>query len=259
MFNIGVYSFYGAEKALEFTTGYLVEESLSIDNLFVFLLIFSYFKISLPNQHRVLFWGIFGALVLRAIFIFGGTLLLSHFHWLLYLFGAILVFTSIKILFHDDKKDLSDNFVLKFLRKFLPISSGHNGNNFVVKQDGKLSFTPLFVVLAMIEISDIIFAADSLPAIFAITLDPFIIYTSNIFAILGLRSMYFVLAEMMGLFRYLKYGVAATLMFIGCKILLKSVFVFNIGYTLGFIVLAMGISILASIIRRKHEEVSNIR
>ena len=252
LFNIGIYWFYGSEKALEFLAGYLVEESLSIDNLFVFLLIFSYFNISLANQHRVLFWGIIGALVLRALFIFGGVLLVAKFHWLLYIFGIILLLTGVKILSHNEENaDMGNNFILKYLRKLLPIANSHEGNAFLIKREGKILFTPLFVVLLMIEFSDIVFAMDSLPAIFAITLDPFIIYTSNIFAVLGLRSMYFVLANMMILFCYLKYGVAATLLFIGSKILIKDIYSVHIGVTLGLIVLFMGLSVIASIIKNK--------
>lgn len=252
VFNVGVYCFFGFEKAIEFAAGYLVEESLSIDNLFVFLLIFSYFNVSKPNQHKILFWGILGAIILRALFIFGGVFLVAKFHWLLYIFGALLLYTSVKMLLQGDKKvDLEKNFVLRCLRKVIPISTDYNGNSFWVRQSGKLFFTPLLLVLVVVEATDIVFAMDSLPAIFAITLDPFIIYTSNLFAICGLRSLYFVLAEMMGMFDYLKYGVAAILAFIGVKILLSGIFVIPIVATLLFIVLSIGAAILGSVIKRQ--------
>jgi tellurite resistance protein TerC len=258
LFDVGIYFYCGEQKALEFLSGYFIEESLSIDNLFVFLLIFSYFKISIPNQHRILFWGIFGAIVMRAVFILSGTALMAKFHWLIYVLGIFLVVIGIKMLMAKTDEDVGKNSVLKFLRKFLPIAHGYEGKSFLIKMDGKLLVTPMMVVLLMIEISDLIFAMDSLPAIFAITLDPFIVYASNIFAILGLRSLYFVLSASMGLFCYLKYGISVILVFIGSKMLTKEIYDISIGFTLIFIVSALSVCILASLIRRRYEMVKRI-
>lgn len=212
---------YGKELGVEFLTGYLVEKSLSVDNLFIILLIFSSFRIPEEYQHRVLFYGVLGAIIFRAIFIVIGAQLLHHFHWILYVFGGILVVTAIKFLFEsDDKKDARDNPVTKLLKRILPTTNSCNGHNFFVRENGILMATPLFLALAVIEVTDLIFAVDSIPAVFAVTQDAFVAFASNILAILGLRALYFVLADSVGKLRYLKPGLAAILAFIGIKMLL---------------------------------------
>jgi len=220
-FNIGLYFWKGSEIGLQFLTGYLIERSLSIDNIFVFLLIFSYFKVASHYQYKVLFWGIIGALILRGLFIGLGTLLIAKFHWILYIFGAFLVFTGIRMAFGKDKElEPEKNPVLKFVRRFFPISKSYEGGKFFFRRDGRLFGTPLFVVLVVVETTDLVFALDSIPAIFAITLDAFIVYTSNVFAILGLRALYFALAGLMQIFYYLKYALGAILGFVGVKMLI---------------------------------------
>ena len=219
MFNTIVYFWKGPEKSIEFLTGYVIELSLSVDNLFVFILIFSYFHVPLQYQHKVLFWGILGALVMRVIFIFAGVALISKFHWIIYVFGAIIIFSGIKMLFQKDKKiEPEKNPVIRLVKKILPVTQDYHGDKFFVKiQNGVLAATPLFIVLLFVEITDLIFAVDSIPAILAITTDPFIVFTSNVFAILGLRSLYFALAGMLNLFRFLHIGLSFILIFIGLK------------------------------------------
>ncbi len=231
IFNIGIYVWLGQERALEFLTAYLIEQSLSIDNLFVFLLIFSYFKVPPLEQRRILFWGIIGAQVMRALFILAGIVLLKHFHWLMYVFGAFLVYTGFKLFFeHKKEVDPEHNPVLIFVRRFFP------------------GMGPFMVVLVVIETTDLIFAIDSIPAVLAITKDPFIAYTSNIFAILGLRAMYFVLAGFMQLFHHLHYALGAILIFIGFKMLIEHVWAMPSVLALGFIAVAVATSILTSIL-----------
>ncbi|MDH3401693.1 MAG: TerC family protein, partial [Chromatiales bacterium] len=211
----------GMEAALQFFTGYLVEKSLSIDNVFVIAMVFSYFAVPLAEQHRVLFWGIFGAVVLRGLMIFGGIALLDRFAWLAYVLGAVLIYSAATMLVvRDDNLAPEDNFFIKLVRKKIPVTDTFHGSQFFVNIDGVRTATPLFLALVLVEISDITFAIDSIPAIFAITRDPFIVFTSNIFAILGLRSLYFVLAGLMEKFRYLKISLAFLLAFIGVKMLL---------------------------------------
>lgn len=250
LFNLGVLHARGAEKALQFFTGYLIELSLSIDNLFVFLLIFSFFDVPPEHEHRVLFWGILGAIVMRGLFIAAGIALLHLFHWVIYLFGAFLVFSGIKIGF--SKKDESirpdRNPVFRLFRKFIPLSPGYEGGRFTVRREGKLFATPLLAVLFVVETSDIVFALDSVPAILAITTDPFIVYTSNIFAILGLRSFYFALAGVMRLFRFIRYGLAFILAYIGLKMLLSDLYPIPVTTSLLVIVCALALSILASVL-----------
>jgi tellurite resistance protein TerC len=210
-------------SAMEFFAAYLVEYSLSIDNLFVFLLLFSAFKVNKDDQHRVLFWGIFGAVLLRAIFIFAGTALLQQFHFLIYLFGAFLVFTGIKLMMpggDDEEGDISDNFVVKTAKRFMRVSDQYDGNKFFTVQNGVKMATPLFLVLVTVELSDIVFALDSIPAVFGISLDPFIVYTSNIFAIMGLRALFFLLAGALWGLRFLKPALGVVLAFVGVKMLL---------------------------------------
>lgn len=212
---------YGPTLGMEFLTGYLVEKSLSVDNLFVILLVFSSFRIPAEFQHRILFYGVLGAIIFRAIFILIGAQLLHEFHWLLYVFGGILILTAFKFLFEsDDKKDVQDSFVTRLLRRILPTTKNFNGHNFFVVENGIRKATPLFLALAVIEVTDLIFAVDSIPAVFAVTQDAFVAFASNILAILGLRALYFVLADSVAKLRYLKPGLAAILGFIGVKMLL---------------------------------------
>jgi tellurite resistance protein TerC len=209
---------FGGAKAIEFLTGYLIELSLSVDNLFVFVIVFATFRIPPHLQHRVLFWGILTALVLRGGMIIGGTALLQRFHWLIYVFGAFLLLTGLKLFFHKESEHKPEHsFAFRLLTKLIPATPQLHGNHFLVRLDGRWVATPLFLCLALIEISDVIFALDSVPAIFGVTLDPFIVFTSNMFAILGLRSMYFAMANLIGRFEYLKAGLAAVLVFIGVK------------------------------------------
>ncbi len=207
-------------KSLEFVTGYLVEEALSVDNLFVFILLFKYFKVPREQERTVLFWGIIGALIMRGIFIVAGVALVKRFHWILYLFGAFLIYTGFKLMGGDDDQvDPSKNLMLKWARKLLPVTDDYHGKKFFIRTKGSLFATPLFIVLLVVETTDILFATDSIPAILAISRDPFIVYTSNVFAILGLRSLFFALSGLMKLFHYLNYGLAVVLMFIGAKML----------------------------------------
>jgi tellurite resistance protein TerC len=246
-FNVGIYFVFGHESALEFLAGYVLEESLSVDNLFIFLLVFSYFKVPADYQHKVLFWGIIGALVMRATFIGVGTVLIAQFHWVLYLFGVFLVITGIRMAFDKgDEVNPEDNFLVRAFRKVFPVSDKYNGNKFFVIENGKRHATLLFIVLLIVEATDILFAVDSIPAVFAVTQDPFIVYTSNIFAILGLRSLYFALAGVMNLFHYLKFGLSIILTFIGVKMLIVDFYKIPIGLALGFVVFVLTASIIAS-------------
>lgn len=220
-FNVGIYYYFGSEAALSFLTGYLIEKSLSIDNLFVFIMIFSYFRTPKHLQHKVLFWGILGAIIMRAVFIAAGITLIHYFESVLYLFAAFLIYAGVKMAFksEEDEMDPEHNPVLKVIKKFVPVTNEYHGQKFFVNIDKKLWATPLFIVLMSIETTDVIFALDSIPAILAITQDPFIVYTSNIFAILGLRALFFALADLMTLFHFLHYGLAFILTFIGIKML----------------------------------------
>ena len=234
IFNLGIYFLWGSEKAMEFLAGYLIEKSLSVDNIFVFIMIFSYFAVPSMYQHRILFWGILGALVMRAIFIAAGAALLSAFHWIIYIFGGFLIITGIKMFFAGDEKiEPEKNPAVVLLRRWMPITNDYQGQRFFVRIDGRLWATPLFVVLLVIETTDVIFAVDSIPAIFAITLDPFIVYTSNIFAILGLRALYFLLAGILEMFRYLKVGLSFVLCFVGIKMMIVDFYKIPIGGLLG--------------------------
>ena len=260
LFGIGVYFVRGGEKALEFITGYLIEWSLSMDNLFVFLVIFSYFAVPAMYQHRVLFWGILGALVMRAIFIATGAALLNAFHWMIYVFGLFLVFTGLRLLFAGDEKiEPEKNPAVRLVRRFVKITAGFEGQRFFVRKDGKLWATPLFLVLFVVETTDVIFAVDSIPAIFAITLDPFIVYTSNVFAILGLRALFFLLAGVMGMFRYLKVGLSFVLCFVGVKMTIVDFYKIPIGVSLAVVGAILLFSILASrFVRPKEVEPSSV-
>ncbi|MDX9811143.1 MAG: TerC family protein [Bacteroidales bacterium] len=253
LFNLFVLFGFGKVKALEFFTGYVIEYSLSVDNIFVFILIFTYFSVKPQYQHKILFWGILGALVMRGIFIFAGVALINRFHWVVLIFGAFLVFTGVKMLFQNDTGvDPEKNPVVKFFRRYFPVSEKAHDDSLFVKEGGKLLATPLFLVLLIIESSDLMFAVDSIPAILAISHDRFIVYTSNVFAILGLRSLYFAVSGIMGLFRYLKVGLAFVLSFVGFK-MLASYFHIEVPtlLSLGIIISILTISILVSLIRRK--------
>ncbi|TRX13454.1 TerC family protein [Flavobacterium gawalongense] len=251
-FNVLIYYWQGEAKALEFFTGYVIEKALSVDNIFVFVLIFSYFKTPAIHQHKILFWGIIGALIMRAAFIFAGVALLEKFHWTIYVFGAILIYTGYKML---TQKEIiiepEKNPLIKLFRRVMPVTSDLHGGKFFVKQDGKRFATPLFLVLVLIETTDLIFAADSIPAILAITQDHFIVYTSNVFAILGLRSLYFALAGMMDKFRYLSKGLALILMFVGLKMLVVDFYKLPIQIALLVIVVILILSVAASLMVNK--------
>jgi len=243
------------DKALEFLTGYLIEKSLSVDNVFVFLMIFTFFRVPAEYQRRVLIYGVLGAIVLRAIMILAGAYLVAKFHWILYLFGIFLVVTGFKMLvFAGQEADLERNPILKWLRGHLRITPEYHGEKFWVMKNGVRWFTPLFLVLIMIEISDLIFAVDSIPAIFAITTDPFIVFTSNIFAILGLRALYFLLADMADRFHLLKYGLALILVFVGLKMLVVSFYKVPIGIALGVVGVILVSSILASLLATRKRD-----
>ena len=247
IFNLGIYFAWGQEKALEFFTGYVIEKSLSVDNLFIFLMIFQYFSTPAEYQHRVLFWGILGALILRAIFIAAGSALLSHFHWMIYVFGGFLVFTGIKMFLQGDEKlDPERNPVVRLFERWVPITREYHGQNFTIRTNGKTRATLLLLVLIVIETTDVIFAVDSIPAIFAVTQDSFIVYTSNIFAILGLRALYFMLAGIMQMFVYLKFGLSLVLCFVGAKMLLADIYKIPIGASLSVIGTILLVSVMAS-------------
>lgn len=235
------------QKTLEFFTGYLLEKSLAIDNVFVWLMIFSAFAIPVALQRRVLLYGVLGAIILRTIMIFAGAWLITQFHWILYVFGAFLVFTGIKMWFsHGEEVDAENGFLLKFLRKHLRITKELEGEKFMVRRNGLLWFTPLAIVLILVEISDVVFAVDSIPAIFAVTTDPFIVLTANLLAILGLRAMFFLLADIAGRFHLLPYALSIILVFIGTKMLLLEVYKIPIGVSLGFIALTLTIAGIVS-------------
>ncbi|HZW37339.1 MAG TPA: TerC family protein [Candidatus Deferrimicrobiaceae bacterium] len=249
LFNAGVYRFFGAQRGLEFFTGYLIELALSVDNLFVFILIFHTFHVRPLHQHRVLFWGILGAQVMRAVFILLGAALLQAFHWVTFLFGGFLIFTGVKILLnrgtevHPEK-----NPVLRWFGKIVPTLPDTYGGRFTIKLDGRRYATSLLPVLVVIEVTDLMFAVDSIPAIFAVTKDPFIVYTSNIFAILGLRSLYFLLASAMGKFHHLKFGLGLVLSFVGVKMVLAEWVAIPIEISLAVVVALLGGSVVASLL-----------
>jgi len=257
VFNFGVYVYLGEQKAFEFLTAYVIEKSLSVDNLFVFIMIFSFFNVKAEYQHKVLFWGILGALVMRIIFIFAGVQLIQNFHWIIYVFGAFLVYTGIKIPFEGEKELEPDkNPLVRLFKKFMPVTNTEHGDRFFVKIDGKTYATTLFIALIIIEFSDLIFAVDSIPAVLAISDDIFIVYTSNVFAILGLRALYFALAGVVSYFRFLKYGLAAILIFVGTKMLISGFYKFPVLWSLAIIVGFLVISMLASVFIKNKETVS---
>ncbi len=249
-FALLVHRWMGPGKSLEFITGYLIEEALSVDNLFIFILIFSYFKVPPEQERTVLFWGILGALIMRGLFIVGGVALVGRFHWVLYGFGAFLIYSGFQLARQSEDKqvDPARNVALRLARKFLPVSEDYDGSNFFTLRQGNRFATPLFVVLLVVETTDVLFATDSIPAVLAITRDPFIVYTSNVFAILGLRSLYFALSGMMKLFHHLHYGLAVVLMFIGAKMVASIRYEIPTWVALTVIAGVLAISVLASII-----------
>src|SRR5215212_5706962 len=248
-------SYTNREAALAFLTGYLIEKSLSVDNIFVFILIFSFFAVPAQYQHRVLFWGILGALLMRGTLIAVGAALLEQFHWIIYIFGAFLIFTGIRMWSHQNEEVHPDkNPLVKFFRRFMPVTEDFEKDKFFVRRAGRVLATPLFLILLVVESTDLVFAVDSIPAIFAVTQDPFIVYTSNVFAILGLRALYFLLANVMDKFQYLKFGLSAVLVFIGVKMVIVDFYKIPIGISLGVVVGILTISILASLWKAKQEE-----
>ncbi len=248
LFNAWVYHSMGAQKGLEFLTGYVIEKALSVDNIFVISLIFTYFRVPSQYQHRVLFWGVLGALFFRIIFIFAGVALIEKFNWMIYVFGGFLIFTGLKMLKEEEKHiEVEANPLIKFVKKFWKISPNFDGENFRTTVNGVRHFTPLFLVLIMIETTDIIFAVDSIPAILAITPDPYIVFTSNVFAILGLRSLYFALNGIMEMFEYINYALSGILVFVGIKMIIAPWYHFPTIISIGIIVGMLVASVIASI------------
>jgi len=249
IFNLGVYIWGGKQQALEFLTGYLLEKSLSVDNIFVFLMIFSYFKIPHKYQHEVLFWGILGALIMRGAFIAGGIALIKQFHWVIFVFGGFLIFSGIKMVTDKDKEIHPEkSLILRLFNHVMPVTKTIEDGRFFVRVSGRWFATPLFVVLLVVETTDVMFAFDSIPAILAITQKPFIVYTSNVFAILGLRALYFALAGVMQYFHYLHYGLSVILVFVGLKMLLADIYKISVGSSLLVLACILIVSIIASML-----------
>ncbi len=249
LFNLGIYLLAGSQPALEFLTGYLIEKSLSIDNIFVILMIFTFFRVPDRYQHKVLFWGILGALAMRAVFIMAGIALIQRYHWVIFVFGGFLVLSGIKMaLPKKEEVQIDRNIVLRLLRKFIPFTHSYESSTFFVRENGRLLATPLFAALLMVEVTDLVFAVDSIPAILAISSDPFIVYTSNAFAILGLRSLYFAVSGLVEMFHYLKFGLSGILIFVGVKMLVMDAYKIPTPVALGAVLGILGLSILASVI-----------
>ena len=250
VFNVGVYAWFGPERALEFTTGYLIEKALAVDNIFVFIVIFAAFAVPAMYQHRVLFWGVLGALLMRAAFIFAGGAFLQRFHWAIYVFGALLALTGVKLLVQRNQEIHPERMpIVRWFQKIFPLTPQLHGDKFLVLKNGRRYGTPLLLALVAVEVTDLIFAVDSIPAIFAVTSDPFIVFTSNIFAILGLRSLYFLLAGVIAKFVYLKVGLSFVLIFVGTKMLLVDMYKVPIVVSLGTIAGILGLSIIVSLLR----------
>ncbi|OHD64289.1 MAG: tellurium resistance protein TerC [Spirochaetes bacterium RBG_13_51_14] len=249
IFNVGIYFYMGFNYAMEFLTGYLIEKSLSVDNIFVFIIIFSYFGIPLRYQHKILFWGILGAIIMRAVFIFSGVAIIQRFHWTIYILGAFLVYVGIKMAFQKEKEIHPEkNLLLRGFNKVYPVDREYSGGKFFIKKAGRIVATPLFVVLIVVETTDIVFAVDSIPAILSITLHPFIVFTSNIFAILGLRALYFTVSGIMKLFVYLHYGLSLILVFVGVKMLISEYYKIPISMALSVVGGILVISIVMSLV-----------
>lgn len=252
LFNIGIYIWQGPDVAAQFFSGYLIEKSLSVDNIFLFVLLFSAFQVPALYQHRVLFWGILGALVMRGSLIAVGAVLLEQVHWIIYLFGAFLIFTGLKMLVQKETQVHPEkNLLLRFARRVFPVTENYQQGRFTVKQNGRRFITPLLLVLLVVESTDLLFAVDSIPAIFAVSQEPFIVYTSNVFAILGLRSLYFLFAGVIDKFHYLKYALAVILAFVGTKMLLTDVYHVPTLLSLAVIALVLSLAVLASILRAR--------
>lgn len=262
LFNLGLYLFWdklapastysSSQAGLAFFTGYLIEKSLSVDNIFVFVLLFTFFAVPAAYQHRVLFWGILGALLMRGALIAVGAALLKEFNWIIYVFGAFLIFTGIRMAIHrNEEMHPEQNPVVKLLRKVMPVTEHYEGDHFFIRRAGKLMATPLFLVLVLVESTDLIFAVDSIPAIFAVTQETFIVYTSNVFAILGLRSLYFLLAGVVDKFYYLKLGLSVVLVFVGIKMAIVDIYKIPVGLSLGVIAAILTTSVIASLIRAR--------
>jgi tellurite resistance protein TerC len=250
LFGAGIWAWRGPETGLMYFTGYVLEKALAVDNIFVFVLVFSAFGIAPKNQHRVLFWGILGALVMRGAFIFAGAALVERFHWLLYVFGGVLVLTAVKLLLQkDEQPDPRNNWSIRMLSRFIPFTHDDTTGAFIVRRDGRRLATPLLLALVVLEATDLVFAVDSIPAVFAITTDPFLVFTSNIFAILGLRSMYFLLASVIGKLRYLKIGLAAILAFVGLKMVLAAWVKIPVLLSLAVIAAILLVSVVVSLLR----------
>jgi tellurite resistance protein TerC len=252
LFGLGIYLRRGPEPALEFFAGYAIEKALSVDNIFVFMMIFSYFHVDPRYQHKVLFWGILGAVAMRAFFIAAGVVLIREIHGILYAFGVLLIVAGARMFFRKDEKIRPEkNPVLRLFRRIMPVTKDYEGSRFFVRKSGALHATPLFVVLLVVETTDVVFAVDSIPAIFAITLDPFIVYTSNIFAILGLRALYFALSGIMRSFHYLHYGLSVILMLVGVKMLIADFYRISAAAALGVVAAVLLITVLASLVHRE--------
>jgi tellurite resistance protein TerC len=261
-YNLGIYFWLGKVKALEFLTGYVLEKSLSVDNIFVFIMLFSYFRVPAEYQHKVLFWGILGALIMRAVFIALGVALIQKFEWVIYLFGAVLIYSGIKMGMHKDEEVHPEhNPMLRLFRKAFPVTRDFEGNRFWVRRETGLLATPLMVVLVVVETTDVVFAVDSIPAVLAITQDPFIVYTSNVFAILGLRALYFALAGVMNIFHFLHYGLSIILVFVGVKMIVSHWFKIPIGIALGVVAGVLALSVVASLLwpEKKKDQTTNMQ
>ncbi len=254
LFNLGVFFAFGSQKGMEFLASYLIEKSLSVDNIFVFVAIFTYFAVEKSHQHRVLFWGILGALIMRGVFIYAGLEIIERFQWVTYILGAFLVLTGFRFAKEDTEVNPEKNPVVRFFREIVPVTATFRGQSFFVREHGKWLATPLFVVLLVVEVTDVIFATDSVPAVLSISHDPFIVYSSNVFAILGLRALYFVLAGAMVKFHYLRYGLAAILIFVGAKMLIHGFYPVPISASLGVIGTLLAFSIFLSVMKdRRHK------
>jgi tellurite resistance protein TerC len=259
IFNAGVYFFGGPEPALQFFTGYLLEKSLSVDNIFVFVLLFTSFGVPAAYQHRVLFWGVLGALIMRGVLIGLGVVLLETFHWIIYLFGAFLIFTGLRMAFHKETElHPEQNPLLRLVRRVIPVTNDYERDRFMVRRAGQVLVTPLLLVLLVVETTDLIFAVDSIPAIFAVTQNPFIVYTSNVFAILGLRSLYFVVANVMGKFYYLKLGLAVVLSYVGVKMVLVDIYHIPTVLSLAVIAVVLAAAVVASIVHAQRLAARNV-
>lgn len=264
LFNLGIYFFWhdlvplseysNGEAATAFLTAYIIEKSLSVDNIFVFVMVFTYFAVPASFQHRVLFWGVLGALVMRGALILAGTALIREFEWVLYIFGAFLIYTGIRMARMDDSQVEPDkNPVVRWVRRWIPVTDTYEGQSFFVRHAGKLMATPLFLVLIVVETTDLIFALDSIPAIFAVTQDPFIVFTSNVFAILGLRALYFLLAGMVDKFRYLKLGLSVVLIYVGVKMVIADFYHIPTAWSLGVVAGVISLSVIASLLVSRRE------